>query len=102
MSDKPLSFAERYLKHVQERHYPTIDEISGIENWELNELQVSRATEIVRTFTQWDLDTGPCPISSSDRYWFKRLCALGEWIAILEAKLDPEAFTEEDEDPDGA
>lgn len=44
--------------------------------------------QIVSEFVQWTPETGPCPIGIEHRYWFKRLCALAEYTARLEAKLE--------------
>ena len=52
------------------------------------EEDIQRATDIVREFTTWALDTGPCPIGINDRHWFKKLCALAEYTAMLERRAD--------------
>jgi hypothetical protein len=39
---------------------------------------------IGKWFFGWTEVTGPCPIDVMSGHWGKRLCALFEWIAVLE------------------
>lgn len=48
---------------------------------------IDRSQEIGSKFLAWTPETGPCPISINDHYWFKKLCALFEKQAALEAQL---------------
>ena len=52
----------------------------------LTEDEIRRAMVIGKWFFGWNSQTGQCPILSSDAYWHKKLCALFEWIAVLEAE----------------
>jgi hypothetical protein len=51
----------------------------------LTEEEVDRAMVIGKWFFGWTDTTGPCPIGCTDEHWHKKLCALFEWIATLEA-----------------
>jgi hypothetical protein len=51
------------------------------------EVEIQRAMIIVKWFIAWNKSTGPCPINISSEYWGKKLCALAEWIAVLESDL---------------
>lgn len=95
-------FEKRLVAHFNRPKPMTISDLATIppEEWNLNEPMIARAQEIVAMFTAWDESTGPCPINLVDRPWFTKLCALGEWIALLEAKIDPESFSDEDEPED--
>jgi hypothetical protein len=48
---------------------------------------IDRSQEIGSKFLAWTPETGPCPISINDHYWFKKLCALFEKQAELEFEL---------------
>jgi hypothetical protein len=47
--------------------------------------EIDRAMTIGKWFFGWTDETGPCPISITNEPWHKKLCALFEWIAVLEA-----------------
>jgi hypothetical protein len=47
--------------------------------------EFDRAYEILGLFIAWDDRAGPCPIHINDDYWFKKLCAMCEWVAVLES-----------------
>lgn len=49
---------------------------------------IERSTEIVAKFLEWTPEIGPCPIGINNHVWFKRLCAMGEKQADLEATID--------------
>lgn len=91
-------FESKLLAHFN-RPVPTNPHHLTDLDWKLNDAMVERSQEIVRMFSAWDETTGPCPISIVDKHWFTKLCGLAEWIALLEAKIDPTAFPDvEDED----
>ena len=50
------------------------------------EEEIQRAMVIGKWFLGWTEETGQCPIGISNEYWFKKLCALFEWIAMLESE----------------
>ena len=50
------------------------------------EVEIDRAMVIGKWFMGWTDETGPCPISVTNGHWGKKLCALFEWIAVLEAE----------------
>lgn len=50
------------------------------------EEEVDRAMVIGDWFFGWTNKTGPCPIGAANEYWSKKLCALFEWIAVLETE----------------
>ena len=52
----------------------------------LTEEEINRAMVIGKWFLGWTDKTGPCPISVTSGYWGKKLCALFEWIAVLESE----------------
>jgi hypothetical protein len=52
----------------------------------LTEEEIERAMVIGKWFFGWTDKTGPCPIGCTDEYWHKKLCALFEWIAVLETE----------------
>ena len=95
-----MSFEERLLAHFNRPRPTKISDLATIpqNEWNLNETMIERTQDIIKMFTAWDESTGPCPISLTDRHWFTKLCGLAEWITLLEAKLDPEAFAEPDEE----
>lgn len=97
-----MSFEERLLAHFNRPRPTKISDLATIpqEEWNLDEPTSERAQEIIRMFTSWDDTTGVCPISIVDKHWFTKLCGMAEWIALLEAKLDPEAFAEEPDEED--
>ena len=49
------------------------------------EEEIERAMVIGKWFFGWTDETGPCPIGCMNDYWHKKLCALFEWIAVLES-----------------
>jgi hypothetical protein len=51
------------------------------------ECDIDRAMVIGKWFCAWNDKTGPCPIQVTNGHWGKKLCALFEWIAVLEADL---------------
>jgi hypothetical protein len=53
---------------------------------EPTEAEIDRAMVIGKWFTGWTDATGPCPISVTNGHWGKKLCALFEWIAVLETE----------------
>jgi hypothetical protein len=53
---------------------------------ELTEDEINRAMIIGKWFFGWTDKTGQCPISITNDYWGKKLCALFEWIAVLETE----------------
>ncbi len=50
------------------------------------EEEIDRAMVIGKWFFGWTDKTGPCPIGCMDEHWHKKLCALFEWIAVLETE----------------
>lgn len=56
----------------------------------LTEEEINRAMIIGKWFFAWTRETGPCPIGIMNEYWSKKLCALFEWIAVLENKENPQ------------
>jgi len=48
--------------------------------------EINRAIVISKWFFGWTDKTGPCPIGCMDEHWHKKLCALFEWIAVLETE----------------
>ena len=52
----------------------------------LTEGEIDRAMVIGKWFFGWTDKTGPCPIGCMDEHWHKKLCALFEWIAVLESE----------------
>jgi len=46
--------------------------------------EINRAMIIAKWFYAWTRETGPCPIGMMNEYWYQKLCALFEWIAVLE------------------
>ena len=50
------------------------------------EEEIQRAMVIGKWFLGWTEETSQCPIKISDKHWFKKLCALFEWIAMLESE----------------
>ena len=60
------------------------------------EEEVDRAMVIGKWFFGWTEETGPCPIGCADEHWHKKLCALFEWIAVLETEAsNPNAERED-------
>ena len=53
---------------------------------EPTEAEIDRAMVIGKWFCGWTDATGPCPINVTSGHWGKKLCALFEWIAVLEAE----------------
>ena len=51
----------------------------------LTDEEIDSAMVIGKWFLGWNESTGPCPIKITDECWFKKLCALWEWIAVLES-----------------
>ena len=61
------------------------------------EEEIDRAMVIGKWFFGWTDKTGPCPIGCMDEHWHKKLCALFEWIAVLETESSkPNARGESD------
>lgn len=54
----------------------------------LEEKVLARAMQVGNEFQLWNANTGPCPINSTTKYWFKALCAMFERIAYLEDIVD--------------
>lgn len=56
----------------------------------ITQSEADRAMDILKCFRAWSEETtkGPCPIQSDDTEWMRRLCALCEWIAVLETDRD--------------
>jgi hypothetical protein len=54
----------------------------------LTESEIDRAMVIGKWFIGWTDATGPCPISVTNGHWGKKLCALFEWIAVLETEVN--------------
>jgi hypothetical protein len=52
----------------------------------LTEEEIDRAMVIGKWFFGWTDKIGPCPISVTNEHWGKKLCALFEWIAVLETE----------------
>ena len=50
------------------------------------EEEIERAMIIGKWFFGWNSASGPCPISSRNPIWEKKLCSLFEWIATLETE----------------
>jgi hypothetical protein len=50
----------------------------------LTEEEINRDMIIGKWFFAWTRETGPCPIGMMNEYWYQKLCALFEWIAVLE------------------
>ena len=48
--------------------------------------ETDRAMVIGKWFCGWTDETGPCPINVASGHWGKKLCALCEWIAVLETE----------------
>ncbi len=63
------------------------NKIAEIDQRRPTESEVDRAMTIVHEFQGWNDATGPCPIEINNRHWFKKLCAMGERMAKLEAEL---------------
>ena len=63
--------------------------------------EVDRAVAILNWFNTWTDETGPCPISISDDHWHKKLCALCEWIAVLESENANIALSNSKQDSKG-
>lgn len=53
---------------------------------EPTEEEIDRAMVIGTWFCGWTDATGPCPIDLTSGHWGKKLCALFEWIAVLETE----------------
>ena len=67
---------------------------------EPTEEEIDRAMVIGKWFFGWTDETGPCPISGSNEHWHKKLCALFEWIAVLESEFhNPNAGIERPQKP---
>ena len=49
--------------------------------------EISRAMVIGKWFFGWNDITGICPITLGNKHWHKKVCALFEWIAVLESDL---------------
>jgi hypothetical protein len=49
--------------------------------------EIERAMIIGKWFFGWNDTTGTCPISILNEHWHKKVCALLEWIAMLESEL---------------
>ena len=47
--------------------------------------EIDRAMIIGKWFWTWNNETGVCPIDCMTPHWGKKLCALFEWIAMLES-----------------
>jgi hypothetical protein len=65
--------------------WPKVNSDSMCAKRELTEDEVDRAIEIGRWFKAWGDTTGPCPICITNESWHQKLCALFEWIAVLES-----------------
>ncbi len=54
----------------------------------LTEKEIDRAMVIGKSFVGWSEETGPCPIKPETGYWGKKLCAMFEWVSVLESDVE--------------
>jgi hypothetical protein len=85
MKDDALSMVFERWKKTREEEAKTM-----CAKRRLTEEEVDRAMVIGKWFVGWSEETGQCPINLTSDHWGKKLCALFEWIAVLESEAQRE------------